>query len=158
MIIEGAGVCPLVKIGDSTPSGIMLEVSRQGFRVIDIICDRNIAAVCRAHKTLAMLRLDDPYKEWRIVSPTEVTIIDCNSCPVLAKDPNHFDKTKGLEELIIATGERRSSLVTEGRPKDLPASSVSAPNYIEPEPSRFELIDISEEESNEESSCNPNQK
>jgi len=144
MIIEGADVCPLVKIGDEV----------KGFKVIDIICDRNTTATCRANKTLAMLRLDDPYKEWRFISPVEVDVVDCNSCPVLAEDPNHFDKTWWLEALIQASDKPRSSLVT----------STKRPEDIEPEPlehkhrDRFELIDISEEEeSDEESRSDPNQ-
>lgn len=145
MIIEGADVCPLVKIGDEV----------KGLKVIDIICDRDFAATCRANKTLALLRLDDPYKEWHIISPTEVDVVDCNSCPVLAVDPDHFDKTWWLEALMIATGEPRSSLVTVGRPKNLPATSTELPKDVEPEPEkhdRFELIDISKEEESDASS------
>lgn len=127
MIIEGAGVCPLVKIGDEV----------KGLKVIDIICDRIVSGACRAFRAFAMLQLDDPYKEWRFINPTEV--VDCDSCPVLAEDPNHLEKTKRLEELMIATGKPRSSLVT----------SVELPTDKEPEHKehdRFELIDLTGEE------------
>lgn len=144
MILEGAGVCPLVKIGD--------EVN--GFEVIDIICDRLIAATCRANRTLARLRLDDPHKDWHVVSPTEVETVDCKNCPVLAEDPDHFDKTKWLEELMIATGKPRSSLVTsEKMPKDIEPeplenkepkdNDVTSPEH---KGNRFDLIEVSEEE------------
>lgn len=151
MKMAGAGVCPLVRVGDIV----------KGRTVVDIVCDRNVGATCSAYNTLAMLRLHDPKEQWRFIEPPRV--VNCNVCPVLAKDPDHSSKTKWQRELIDEAMQRgdlfidpvpfTSDIVPENEPL------ISKPKEAKPVTrDRFELIDIStEEEQNEESSSDPNQ-
>lgn len=146
MKIAGAGVCPLVRVGDIV----------KGRTVVDIVCDRHVGTACSAYKTLAMLRLYDVGEPRRRLAPPRV--VNCNECPVLAKDPNHRSKTKWRWELIDEAMERGDLFIY---PVD-PSIGRMSPSEREPLTSkpkeskpvtldRFELIDISEEEQDEES-------
>lgn len=140
MILEGAGVCPLVKVGNIV----------EGKTVTDIRCDRDNAGACNAFSTLALIIFREGLEVGDAMNPGNAALVDCGNCPVLAKDPDHKSKTKHPYELI------KAAMLT--------TSDHEEPKDREPVPSehehydRFELIDISEEEqSDEESSSNPNQ-
>lgn len=144
MKIAGAGVCPLVKIGDIV----------KGRTVVDIVCDRHVGAACGAYNTLAMLRLHDPKEQWYFIEPPRV--VNCNECPVLAMDPNHSSKTKWQQDLINEAMQR-GDLFIDPVPFTSDIVPVREPLTSKPKESkpvtldRFELIDISEEEQDEES-------
>ena len=128
MILEGAGVCPLVKIGDVV----------KGRTVVDLVCDINAMAACKAFRAMAIITFGKGLEIDDYMNPANASSVNCDACPILAADPNHRRKTKHPSELLGEpfVGERRGKLLVQ-EPKD-----------IEPEhqSNRFELIDLSEEE------------
>lgn len=150
MKMAGAGVCPLVRIGDIV----------KGRTVVDIVCDRHVGATCSAHNTLAMLRIHAPEEQRQVHFIAPPNVVNCDECPVLARDPDHRSKTKSQQDLINEAAQRGDHYLN---PIDPSIGLISKPEH-EPKKSkpvtrgRFELIDISEkEEQDEESSSDPNE-
>jgi len=138
MILKGAGVCPLIKIGDVV----------KGETVTDLVCDRaSPIATCRAFRALAMIRFGHGHDIYDYMHPLKVSWVNCNECPILIKDPNHYRKTKWRRELV------QDAEATVQEPTEKGVASLEHKDH-----NRFQLIDISdEEEQNGKSSCNPNQ-
>jgi len=137
MILKGAGVCPFIKIGDVV-KGITWAWSAHARGIVaDLVCDRNTATACRAFRTLAMIVFRQGYEMHDYMNPASVSSVNCDACPILTKDPDHRSKTKWCHELVQAA----EATVQEHEDHN-----------------RFDIIDISnEEEQNEESSGNSSQ-